>query len=108
MALSYNDFIAAFPAFEETKRSLVEAKLVESALQVNESRWGRFQAVGQGYLTAMLLAQEGLGLDSRLQPPEAKVDDDDSVSHYEREFKRLQLIVTIGNRTAGVGRWPCE
>lgn len=104
MALTYEQFRDRFPEFDSAPRTFVEAKLAEAALQIDFTTWGARGDLGHGYLAAHLLSIAPTGQHARLQPRTAKITQQDALTTYEREYRRLQLIATAGlARVVGAG-----
>ena len=101
MAIGVSEFVDRFPAFRNTDRRLVEAKLTEARAQVSSSIWGDLYDQGVGYLAAHLLAASGHGEHARLIPANAKAQRSDALTTYEREYKRLLMMVSHGFRVVG-------
>jgi len=91
VALSYEDFLARFPEFEEASRTLVEAKIAEADLLHDDAVWGAQADLGRGYKTAELLALSPWGQNARM------VNKDGSTT-YGTVWEELQSRVAFGFR----------
>lgn len=100
-ALSYSDFLVDFSEFGKVERKTVERRLASAHRQISEAVWGDTYLDGVGYLAAHLLAVGAKGQPARLVPASAKATREDSLTTYEREFRRLQRQVTSGFRVTG-------
>jgi len=98
MAIGVSEFLVRFPEFRNADHSLIDAKLIEARAQIGASVWGDLYDQGVGYLAAHLLSVAPTGQHARLIPASAKASRDDSLTTYEREYKRLVLVVAHGFR----------
>jgi len=81
--------------------SLVEAKIAEAVLQVDDGVWGDKTDLGVSYLACHLLSMSSFGQHTRLQPASAKVGRTDAITTYEREYQRIKSTVASGYRVVG-------
>jgi hypothetical protein len=87
-------FFVSFPEFSEggaPQLALVQAKLDEAQLQIDEDVWGDHADAGHGYLTAHLLAMSPMGNTAKLT--------DGKTTTYEIHYRRLLGIVAAGIRS---------
>jgi len=91
LPLTYEQFIAKFPEFQNTDRTLVLAHLADALLEIDSSIWGPKLAVAQGYLAAHTLTLSPFGQNVRMA---AK----DGTTTYNTHYKRLQRQVSSGGR----------
>jgi hypothetical protein len=101
VTLAYDGFAARFPEFKQVKRETVEAKIAEAILQVAEAVYGAKTDLAVGYLAAHLLSIAPTGQQARLVPKNAKANREDALTTYEREYRRIQRMVTSGFRVTG-------
>lgn len=97
--LTLDQFKTAFPEFRTAEMGLVNAKLSEAYQQIDLSVWdtganGPKSGIGQGYLTAHLLALSPFGQNARMV---AK----NGTTTYWVHYKNLQRQVCQGFRVAG-------
>lgn len=76
-------FRTRFPGFKNHADDLVQAALDEAALEVPKAVWMHLTAAGHGNLTAIKLAGEPFGRDTKASVP----------SPYRLEYERLASIV---------------
>lgn len=76
-------FRVRFPGFKNHGDELVQAALDEAALEVPEDVWGDLTGAGHGNLTAVRLAGEPFGRDTKASVP----------SPYLVEYERLARAV---------------
>lgn len=101
MAVDGDSFREAFPEFDKAPVTLIDAKLAEARLQIDAAVWLHLADLGASYLAAHLIAISPFGQHARLVPPNAKANREDALTTYEREYRRLQRIVTSGFRVVG-------
>jgi hypothetical protein len=97
--LTLENFKQGFPEFRNAEAGLVVAKLSEAYQQIDLSVWdtganGPKSGLGQGYLTAHLLALSPFGQNARMV---AK----DGTTTYLTHYRNLQRQVCQGFRVAG-------
>ena len=86
------EFKVLLPEFGQAPDALVQSRLTQAELRTPTEIWGDLRDQGVLYLAAHLLS---------LLPQARPMNLDGQGSNYERERKRLNLLVSSGFRVTG-------
>lgn len=89
MNVMIEDFLHRFPEFKALTKDYIEVVLDEAREEIDREVWGKHYRAGVLFLAADKIALSPVGEPARLQT-------DDGVTTYRREFERLRQIVSAG------------
>jgi hypothetical protein len=90
--LTVRTFQRRFPEFRDTDVGIIQARIDEAHVRVDESVWGDDRAATAiAWLAAHMIATSPVG-------EQARIADEDGKTRYLKEFNRMKYEVTSGFR----------
>lgn len=89
MTVTIQRFLLAFPEFSDTRRSLINQKMIAASERIAADTWGELADQGQMYLMAHLLSVSPEGEQARLKK-------ENRGTVYGIEYENLRRAVTVG------------